>query len=93
MESAQRPILGLDKDKGGKLPYPRRLRTGRPTQKLATGPYAGQECEEAPNKKSPIPWLPYDEVRLPCLALPKRADQLDEKGFPVVAFEGNLLPS
>ena len=90
-ESAQRPVLGLAK--GGTLPYPRRLRTGRPTQKLPTGPYAGQECESAPNKGSPIPWLPYDEVRLPCLALPERADQLDEEGFPAFAFDANLLTS
>ena len=64
--TAQRPVLGMDAARGGTLPYPRRMYTGRQTVKIESGPFDGQVMELNP---SGIPWLPYDEVRIPSASL------------------------
>ena len=58
---AQRPVLGKDPKRGGDLPYPRRLYTGRQIEDIKDGPYKGQKMESLP---SGVPWLPYDEVEI-----------------------------
>ena len=64
--TVQRPVLGINAARGGTLPYPRRLYTGRQTVKIEDGPFKGQVMEVNP---SGVPWLPYDEVRIPSALL------------------------